>query len=89
LVDFAAGTKEVFLTIPATALSAVGGDKTYVHVQNTPASIWSITHNLNKYPTVTVIDSSDREVEGEVEYVDLNSIIVTFSAGFSGKASLN
>jgi hypothetical protein len=89
LVDFAAGTKEVFLTMSATALSSIGGDKTYTHDQVTPSALWSITHNLNKVPSITIVDSSGREVEGEVEHVNLNSVILSFGASFAGKAYLN
>lgn len=64
-------------------------DKNYVHNQLAPSSAWSITHNLGKYPSVTVIDSSNMIVIGEVEYTSLNSVIVSFSSAFSGTAYLN
>jgi len=51
--------------------------------------IWEIIHNLEKYPSVTVIDSANTIVEGEVTYIDLNTLNVNFSAGFSGTAYLN
>jgi hypothetical protein len=66
-----------------------GGDLTYTHVQGSPATTWSITHNLNKYPAVSVVDSTDRVVDGEVQYLSLNTLQLLFTAGFSGKAYLN
>ena len=62
---------------------------TYVFTQGSPSSSWVITHSMNKYPSVTVIDSSNNTVEGEVVYSSLNSLTVNFSGGFSGKAYIN
>jgi hypothetical protein len=62
---------------------------TYVHTQVISAAIWNINHALNKYPSVTVADSLDRTVMGEITYVDLNNVVVSFSGPFSGKAFLN
>lgn len=67
----------------------VTATNTYVFIQNTPASIWEITHNLNKIPSVTVIDSAGSIVIGETNYIDMNNITITFSGAFSGKALLN
>lgn len=61
----------------------------HIHNQTVSSSTWNITHNLNKYPSVSIIDSSNEEVIGEVEYTNANSLIVKFSAPFSGKAFLN
>tara|TARA_R110000851_G_scaffold57420_2_gene133757 strand:+ start:2882 stop:3478 length:597 start_codon:yes stop_codon:yes gene_type:complete len=62
---------------------------TYVHDQGLPNSIWSISHNLEKFPSVSVVDSGGAIVIGQVEYVNLNTITITFSSAFSGKAYLN
>jgi hypothetical protein len=62
---------------------------TYIFIQNSAEPIWMINHNLNKIPSVTVIDSAGSIVIGEITYVDMNNIIVTFSGAFSGKALLN
>lgn len=64
-------------------------DKFYKHVQGTPSDTWTVTHNLNKRPSVTVIDSSQREVIGGVEYIDNNNITLHFSDPFSGEAYFN
>lgn len=65
------------------------GDLTYVHTQSSAATVWTINHNLGKYPTVTVIDSGDNVVIGDVTYLDINNLTVEFSAAFGGKAILN
>jgi hypothetical protein len=65
------------------------GDKTYEHIQTVAASVWNITHNLGKYPSVTIVDSGGNTVEGAVVYVDLNQVTAVFSAPFGGKAECN
>jgi hypothetical protein len=67
------------------------GGGSFHFFQTTPASTWTIVHNLGYYPNVTVTDSSHREVVGEVVYTDVNTVTVTFtSAGapvaFGGEA---
>lgn len=58
----------------------------YIHYQMSATTTWNINHNKNTYPSVTVIDSTETVVFGDVQYVDLNNLIVTFTAAFSGKA---
>ena len=66
-----------------------GEDKTYVYSQTIPASEWNIKHNMNKYPSVTVIDNNSVQVLAEVKYIDNNNVKITFTNQFSGKAFLN
>lgn len=61
----------------------------YVFTQGTPSATWTINHNLGKYPSINVVDESNDEVVGAVNYTNNNQIVVTFSAAFSGKAFLN
>ena len=70
------------------------GDITFTHNQNTTSNTWTITHNLNRFPSVTVVDSGNTVVEGTVVYNSNKQLTITFfSAGsplaFSGKAYLN
>lgn len=65
------------------------GDKHFTYIKNTPDKIWEITHNLDKYPSVTVVDSAGSVVMGDITYTSKSSLTVTFSAAFSGKAYLN
>ena len=65
------------------------GDKEFVYIQSTSSDVWMIQHNLNKYPSVTVVDSGNSVVTGEVIYIDKNNIQITFASTFSGKAYCN
>jgi hypothetical protein len=48
-----------------------------------------VNHGLNKKPAVSVVDSAENVVFGEVEYIDDNNVRITFSGAFSGKAYFN
>lgn len=64
-------------------------DKTYLHHQTIASDTWVIVHNLNKYPSVAVIDSAGNEVIGEISYDDKNQVTLKFEGGFKGVATLN
>lgn len=61
----------------------------YTHNQMSPSKVWTITHNLKKKPSVTVIDSAGTVVYGAVQYDSLDTITVYFAGAFSGTALLN
>jgi hypothetical protein len=62
---------------------------TVVFTQGAPSATWVIAHNMNKYPSVTVVDSGGSVVIPSVLYTDLNNITITFGSATSGKAYLN
>lgn len=66
-----------------------GADANYVHTQASALGTWTVAHNLGKRPSVTVVDSSDREVEGDIVHDSINQATITFSAAFAGKAYVN
>lgn len=63
--------------------------ETFAVDQADAASQWVINHTLEKFPSVTVVDSAGNVVYGEVNYVDENTVTVDFGASFSGTAYLN
>lgn len=67
----------------------IADDKHFLFVQSIASDIWEIKHDLNKYPSVTVVDSANSVVIGDVVYIDENNVRLTFSGAFSGKAYLN
>lgn len=66
-----------------------GSDKHYVHVQDTPASTWTVSHPLDKRPSVTVVDSGGTVLDGDVSYPSSSQVVVEFVAATSGSAYLN
>ena len=74
--------------------SPIIGDITYTNNQSSTSDTWTITHNLNRFPSVTVVDSANTVVIGTIVYNSINQLTITFFAGgsavaFQGKAYLN
>ena len=65
------------------------GDLNYVHEQTVAASVWTVVHNLDKYPAVTVVDSANTVILGDIKYLDLNSLQIMFTSEFTGRAYCN
>lgn len=65
------------------------GDANYVHNQSSAQAIWTVPHNLGKYPSVTVVDSAGDQCEGEVRHLSPNQLRITFKFSFSGRAFIN
>lgn len=61
----------------------------YTHNQSAISSTWTVVHNLNFYPNVTVFDSGESQIEGSVTHIDETRLTITFSSGISGKAHLS
>lgn len=64
-------------------------DKTFVFTQAVPSLVWSIQHNLGKFPSVSVVDTGNTTVISQIDYIDNNNLTITNSAQFAGKAYLN
>ena len=70
------------------------GNITYTHNQSSTSDTWVVTHDLHRFPSVTVVDSANTIVQGTVVYNSNKQLTITFfSAGdalaFQGKAYLN
>ena len=65
------------------------GDLNYVQIFNDPESIWNINHNLGKRPSIHVYDFDNNELFGDVNFVNLNEMIITFSEPVNGIVTLN
>lgn len=71
-------------------ISATGGsgDKNYT-MNFTMQSQLTINHSLQKYPSATIINSAGDEVEGNINYIDINNMQISFTSPFSGRVTLN
>lgn len=61
----------------------------FKHTQIANSSTWTITHNLNFLPNVTVFDSAGNMVEGSITHNSSKSLTIAFSAAISGYAALS
>jgi hypothetical protein len=66
-----------------------GFDSHFEFIQGVPATTWDITHNLDKFPSISVVDTADTTVIGSYDYVTKNRVILNFSDAFAGRAFLN
>jgi hypothetical protein len=82
-------TDEIASTDVQGAIEEVRAKSKYVHTQPSAATIWTITHNLKFFPNVTVVDSGENYVVGDVEYLSNLALRITFAHSFAGKAYLS
>lgn len=85
LYTFKSGVLNQNLTIVDFSKSS---DKNFVHEQNNPDTTWSFSHNLNKIPSVVILDTNGNLILASVEATKTN-VTVNFSAPMLGKAVLN
>lgn len=82
------GTATVTVTVGGSV--SVTGSAGYTHDQASASASWTVTHNLGRFPSITVVDTSGNRILGfEAVYDSANQVTLTFSAAFSGKAYLN
>ncbi len=65
------------------------GDKNFVYTQLVASAVWNVVHNLDKFPSVSVVDDDQNQVFGSVVYNTVNDLTITFNGAFSGKAYIN
>jgi hypothetical protein len=64
-------------------------DLSFIYEQVSASTTWSIVHNLNFVPNITVVDSAGTVVEGSYSYPNLTTVVLNFSNAFAGKAYLS
>lgn len=82
-------TSEITSVTVQGAIEEVRSRSRFEFIQNAAASTWNITHNMRFFPNVSVVDTALSKVVGEVEYLTENSLRVTFTQSFAGRAYLS
>ena len=62
---------------------------TYVFEQGIASATWVVTHNLNKFPSVVVVDSAGTQFLTQIHYDSLNQLTVSMNGATTGKVYLN
>ena len=75
--------------LPSRQDVSSGGAETFTFTQVAPLATWTVDHDLDRFPSVAVVDSTGNMVEGDVIYTDANTITLSFAGAFSGIAYLN
>ena len=70
-------------------LEVFGSDLHYDHTQSSSSATWSITHNLNKYPSVVIRTGSGSKVHAAITHNSKNALTITFAEAQTGSAHLN
>ena len=79
-----------FAAYPEVSGGGGGDDKHFTFNSPSPASaVWNVTHNLGKFPSVSITTSAGDAVYADIEYIDINSLTITFSYPTGGKAYMN
>ena len=61
----------------------------YVHDQQVASNSWVVPHALNKYASVSIVNTANQVIVGEITYNTLNQLTITFTSPISGKAYIN
>ncbi len=64
-------------------------NETYTFVQAGASATWTVQHNLDKFPSVTMVLSTGQKGYGDIVYIDENNLTITFASAESGKAYMN
>jgi hypothetical protein len=57
---------------------------------STPATMWSIDHNLNRsFPDVKIFDTAGEEIHTDIQFVNSNTVVATFAAPTAGVAFIS
>lgn len=74
---------------PQGPTGPAGVPAVFVYTQPSLASIWTVTHNLNKNPSVSVVDTGGTTIIPDIHYDSVNAVTITFGSPTSGKAYFN
>ena len=67
------------------------GDKNFTssNISFSANTATTVTHNLGKFPAITVVDSAGSEIIGEIKHTNINSFTVKFNSNFTAKIYAN
>jgi hypothetical protein len=64
-------------------------NETYTFAQASASVVWTVQHDLDKFPSVTMVLSTGQKGYGDIVYIDENNLTITFASAESGKAYMN
>ena len=76
------------LTITTAGPQGPAGTTAYVHTQASPATTWTINHNLGFRPSVELLDSGSQEIDGAIAHPTINQTVVTLTSATAGLSRL-
>lgn len=64
------------------------GGSGFSYVQTTPAASWPVVHNLGRHPYAVLCTIGGSEVIADIDFPDLNTIVITHASPVSGRVDL-
>ncbi len=58
----------------------------YLHTQASPASTWTVNHNLGTRPVIAVRDTGGQEILAAITHASANQALISFVAAKTGTA---
>lgn len=62
------------------------GGTSFVFTQSTPLTVWTVNHNLGRFPLIRLKTLGTAEIEGQIAHVSANQFTVTFNTAQAGQA---
>jgi hypothetical protein len=85
------GSFDDFLNVIRQGLVNPDGSvtRTFTFTQNIPSASWNINHNMNTYPSITLVDTANEVFDADCKFIDKNNLQITIISPIAGKAYLN
>jgi len=80
--------QDYFISLLQYDTASSVGDKNFTETVSL-STTWTVNHNLNKYPAVSILDTGGTEVYGQIDYVSLTQVVITFVLPVAGRVTCN
>ena len=80
--------QDYFISLLQYDTAATAGDKNFTELVSL-STTWTVNHNLNKFPAVSILDTAGTEIYGQIEYVSLTQVVITFVVPVAGRVTCN
>ena len=64
------------------------GGTGFSYVQTTPAASWPVVHNLGRHPYAVTLTVGTSQFFTDVDFPDLNTVVLTFAAPTAGRVDI-
>ena len=62
------------------------GTSSFHFIQPGPSLQWNVTHNLSRFPNVSIVDTAGNVLFADVQHISLNTLTIKFNQSTSGEA---
>lgn len=69
---------------PAGAEGPAGHSSAPTVFTFTNQATWTVPHNLGRYPSLELVDNAGAVFDGDIEFPDLNTAVITHASPMSG-----